>query len=116
MAKKLQRKPKHIPMRTCVACREKVDKRRLTRVVRTPANDEGERSIVIDPTGKQNGRGAYLCDNPTCWERAVKKRVLDHALKTELSDGEREMLLLFISAETTRARQQPAVPATANNV
>ena len=97
MAKKQQHKQKHIPMRSCVACRQKMDKRQLTRIVRTA--DEG---VVIDPTGKRNGRGAYLCDDPLCWQRAVERRTLDTALKTELTGVEREMILAFhvVSAET----------------
>jgi predicted RNA-binding protein YlxR (DUF448 family) len=52
----------------------------LTRIVRTP---EGE--VVIDPTGKLNGRGAYLCDKPGCWERAVSTPILSRALNVPLS-------------------------------
>jgi predicted RNA-binding protein YlxR (DUF448 family) len=48
---------RHIPRRTCVVCRATGDKRALTRLVRTP--DDG---VHVDPTGKRNGRGAYLCD------------------------------------------------------
>ncbi len=101
MATQKQRKQKHVPMRTCVACREKVDKRRLTRIVRTPVDETTGVSdgVVIDRTGKRNGRGAYVCDKPSCWERAVKRRILDTALKTELTDTEREHLLASVSAE-----------------
>jgi hypothetical protein len=75
------------PQRTCVACRQKSDKRQFTRIVRT---DQG---ISIDPTGKRNGRGAYLCDQAACWERAVHKGLLDTALKTHLTAGERATIL-----------------------
>lgn len=78
------RRQKHVPQRTCVICREKVDKRRLTRIVRTP--DSG---VMIDPTGKENGRGAYLCDNPDCWEKAVQqKQLLQKALMVTLQPEE----------------------------
>ncbi len=78
------RRQKHIPQRTCVICREKVDKRRLTRIVRTP--DSG---VVIDPTGKRNGRGAYLCDNPECWDKVVQqKQQLQKALMVTLQPAE----------------------------
>ena len=94
MAKKKQpRRPKHVPQRTCVACRNKYDKRQITRIVRTTPNDDGETSVVIDITGKRNGRGAYLCDNPTCWQNAIKRNMLNIALKTELTDGEKAMIL-----------------------
>ncbi len=79
---------KHIPQRTCVACRRQFDKRQLTRLVRTA--DEG---VVIDPTGKRSGRGAYLCDQSECWEKALgKARLLNQALNTQLSDAELEAL------------------------
>lgn len=68
---------KHIPQRTCIVCRETSAKRTLTRLVRV---SEGE--VEIDPTGRKNGRGAYLCDNPSCWERAVSTPLLERALRT----------------------------------
>jgi len=52
-----------------------------------------EPSVVIDPTGKLNGRGAYLCDQPACWDRAVNQaNLLDQALKTKLTPQERAAL------------------------
>jgi uncharacterized protein len=71
---------KHKPQRTCIACRETGDKRALIRVVRIP---EGQ--VRVDPTGKANGRGAYLCQQASCWEKALQKKMLDRALKTNLS-------------------------------
>jgi predicted RNA-binding protein YlxR (DUF448 family) len=79
----------HIPQRTCIVCKEKKDKRLLTRIVRTP--DSG---VIVDPTGKRNGRGAYLCDEVVCWNSAVASRIIDRALRTELSNEERQELLL----------------------
>lgn len=72
-------KPKKIPMRRCVACHQMKDKRELIRVVRSP---EGE--IFIDPTGKKNGRGAYLCRNSDCIAKARKAKSLSRELKTEI--------------------------------
>jgi len=85
MSKKKQpHRPKHVPQRTCFVCREKGDKRQLTRLVRTP-----EGSVVIDPTGKQNGRGAYLCDQSACWEKVLANgRLLNQALKTTVSEAD----------------------------
>ena len=74
---------KRHPQRTCVVCREKKDKRALTRLVLT---DTG---LQIDESGKMRGRGAYLCDNPDCWERAVSSSVLAKALRAELSNDDR---------------------------
>lgn len=71
---------KHTPQRRCVVCRETAAKRTLTRLVRT-----AEHGVQIDPTGKVNGRGAYLCDNPDCWERASKSDILAKALRTTLT-------------------------------
>ncbi len=70
---------KHVPIRTCIACRTQRPKRELIRIVRTP---EGE--VHVDPTGKAKGRGAYLCPDVTCWERVLKRNtILSHALKVE---------------------------------
>lgn len=97
--KKQQPRQKHVPQRTCIACREKRDKRQLTRVVITP--DDG---LVLDSTGKRNGRGAYLCEQPVCWENAVKRNLLATALKTELSEADKLLIQSSqpapISAET----------------
>jgi predicted RNA-binding protein YlxR (DUF448 family) len=68
-------KVKKIPQRMCVSCREMKNKRDLARVVRTP---EGE--IIIDKTGKKSGRGAYVCLNAACVEKARKEKRLDKAL------------------------------------
>ena len=81
-------RPKHVPQRMCVACREHAAKRTLTRVVRTP-----EGTVAIDPTGKRNGRGAYLCERPACWESAVRTGGLARALKRTLEPGPAERLL-----------------------
>lgn len=70
---------KKIPMRQCLGCREMKPKRELVRVVRTP---EGE--IHIDLKGKMSGRGAYLCHNAQCLQRAVKSRAISRALETEI--------------------------------
>lgn len=82
---------KHIPLRTCVGCRETLPKRSLIRIVR---NEQG---VQVDPTGKMIGRGAYLHNQRSCWERSLKGS-LAKALKTELTEEERERLAAF--AET----------------
>jgi predicted RNA-binding protein YlxR (DUF448 family) len=75
------------PQRSCIACRVTVDKRELIRFVRTPAGE-----VSCDPTGRQPGRGAYLCDENRCFERARKGHLLDRALKTKLSEDDYERL------------------------
>lgn len=87
--KKKVKRPKHIPQRTCVGCREIQAKRTLTRVVRT---DTG---IVIDPSSKTPGRGAYIHNLKICWQAALKGK-LANALKIELSDADRKILLDFM--------------------
>lgn len=79
MVKRLQRR-RHVPQRTCVACRVSRPKRELVRVVRTP-----EGAVMVDDTGKRSGRGAYLCGQRDCWETALARRQLEHALKVTLT-------------------------------
>jgi len=73
-------------MRMCAVCRDKENKRQLTRLVRTADG------VVIDPTGKLNGRGAYLCEQPVCWERALSTDLLSRALRAPLTDADRARL------------------------
>jgi len=86
MSGERQQAVKHVPVRTCVVCREKANKRALIRVVRT------ELGIQVDPGGKLNGRGAYLCDRASCWERAVTTDILNKALRTSLTADDRQRL------------------------
>ena len=73
-------KPKKIPMRMCVGCREMKPKRELIRVVRSP---EGE--VSMDPVGKKPGRGAYVCRSVDCLKRAIKQRQLERQLEVQLT-------------------------------
>ena len=86
MVKKQKRRDKHIPQRTCVGCRQVLSKKELMRIIRTP---EG---IRYDPTGKADGRGAYLHDKRSCWEQALKG-VLAKTLRTEMNGKDRDYLL-----------------------
>jgi len=81
------RRPKHIPQRSCVVCREKQDKRQLVRLVRQP---DGQ--VAVDPTGKQNGRGAYLCHQPDCWDKALQTDILSKALQTTITQENKAAL------------------------
>lgn len=81
---------KHVPQRTCVSCRKIRPKREMVRIVCTP--DQG---VKIDESGKASGRGAYLCPERKCWEKALSEKRLEHALQTGLSKEEWEALLEF---------------------
>lgn len=76
-------KPRKVPTRTCTGCGSTSDKRRFVRVVRTP-----EGHVEVDPTSKANGRGAYLCADPDCFEMARRRRRLDSALRVSLRDDD----------------------------
>lgn len=74
-------KPKKIPMRMCVGCREMKPKPELIRVVRSP---EGE--VTLDPVGKKPGRGAYVCRSAACLNRAIRQKQLERQLETPLGE------------------------------
>ena len=84
---------RHVPERTCVACRQEAAKRELIRIVRTP-----EGRGAVDPTGKRAGRGGYLCRARSCWELALNRKVLDHALKTTVGPEDLAVLTEFARA------------------
>ena len=65
-----------IPMRQCTGCREMKSKKEMIRVLRTSENE-----IILDATGKKNGRGAYICPSMACFEKAVKSRGLERSFK-----------------------------------
>lgn len=92
-------RPKRVPQRTCVACRSTEAKRGLVRVVRTP-----EGRVELDPTGKANGRGAYVHEARACWDEALKKDRLGRALKVALSAGDMEQFKAH--AETMPAARE----------
>ena len=73
--------PKKIPVRQCLGCREHKPKPELIRVVRSP---EGE--VSLDFKGKKPGRGAYVCPDPTCLQKARKSRALERAFSAPLPD------------------------------
>ena len=77
---------RHRPQRSCVVCREKKDKRMLTRLVMA----QGQ--LHADATGKMQGRGAYLCGKPGCWTSSSTVPQLARALRQELSEDDRDIL------------------------
>jgi predicted RNA-binding protein YlxR (DUF448 family) len=79
--------PRREPVRTCVGCREEAGKRALVRLVRGP-----DGVVRRDSTGRAPGRGAYLHDDPDCYELARRRRALQRALKAEVPDALWEQL------------------------
>lgn len=68
-----------MPQRICVACRRTDAKRTLVRLVR-----DADARVHIDPTGKRNGRGAYLCNDLACWDQALRRHTLERALRVSV--------------------------------
>ncbi len=68
-----------IPMRKCVGCGEMKSKKEMIRVLKTT-----EDQVILDATGRKNGRGAYLCFNKECLKKAVKNKGLERSLKMEI--------------------------------
>ena len=75
------------PQRTCAACRQVKAKREMLRLVRNPGGD-----VEIDVSGKKEGRGTYLCRDRACWEKALKGKQLEHALKGSITREDLERL------------------------
>ncbi len=95
----LMMKQRHIPVRTCVACRSTDEKRDLLRIVRLP-----DGTASYDSRGKASGRGAYLCPRQSCLALARKQKRLERALKVEQIP---ESLFVELSALATEP-EQPA--------
>ena len=68
-----------VPMRQCIGCQEMKNKKEMIRVIKT-----AEEEILLDATGKKNGRGAYLCRSMECFEKAVKSKGLERSLKIKI--------------------------------
>ena len=81
---------RHIPQRTCVACRKVRPKRQLIRLV---CSSNG--SVEVDTGGKKVGRGAYLCRAQECWEAGLRDGRLEHALRATLALENREQLISY---------------------
>ncbi|MSQ11893.1 MAG: YlxR family protein [Dehalococcoidia bacterium] len=82
----------------CVACGRKQEKRTLLRVVRTPQG-----ALELDEKGKKPGRGAYLCGDHTCWESALQRKRLEHALRMTLTAQDKQL----IKAQASRLAAAP---------
>ncbi|HZC07064.1 MAG TPA: YlxR family protein [Ktedonobacterales bacterium] len=110
--RKPQPRQKHIPQRTCIACREVRPKRELIRVVRTP-----DGHVQLDPTSKKSGRGAYVCARRSCWDIALKKGKLEREFETTLSAEDRAALEAYYASlpeeHVVPAKTTPKPPAQA---
>ena len=111
---KQPQRPRHVPQRTCIVCRQVRPKRELIRVVRTPAGH-----IELDPTGKKSGRGAYLCARRSCWEPALHQGRLEREFEIAIPAEDRPALEAYLdslppepttppSKKPTRQREKPA--------
>jgi len=83
-------KPRHVPQRTCVGCRSTSAKRGFVRVVRG-----ADGRVSVDPTGKANGRGAYLCATQACWDVALKRGRIGQSLHVTLTEEDRLSLAAY---------------------
>ena len=89
-------KSKHIPQRTCVACRQVREKKNLIRLVCTP-----DGIVAVDISAKKPGRGAYLCPKKDCWQVVLRKGKielisrLEHALRTRLRNNNLQVLIEY---------------------
>lgn len=72
---------KKIPMRKCIACGVQKPKKELIRVVKNKENE-----VSVDFSGKANGRGAYICNDKSCFDLAIKKNAFNRALETKIED------------------------------
>ena len=81
-------KTKKVPQRKCIACQDRDSKKGLIRIVKTKENQ-----IFLDPTGKANGRGAYICKDAQCLQKAIKSKALNRAFKIEVPDEVYEHLI-----------------------
>jgi uncharacterized protein len=85
------KRSKHIPQRLCISCRTSTPKRGLIRIVRT-----AEGRVVVDTTGKLNGRGAYVCAEPQCWHHLIERNTLASALRLQsVTEEDRAILMSF---------------------
>lgn len=78
---------KKIPLRQCIGCGEMKSKKEMIRILKTADNE-----IVLDVTGKKNGRGAYLCNSKECFEKTIKSKGLDRSFKMSIPNEVYDLL------------------------
>ena len=84
-------KPKKVPLRKCTGCKEMKDKRQLIRIVKI-----SDGAFRLDPTLKQAGRGAYVCNNKSCFDQSRKKRGFERSFKSRVPQEIYENLQISI--------------------
>lgn len=94
---------KHTPIRTCIGCGGERAKRELVRVVRTTEGD-----VVADPTGRRNGRGAYIDPSSECLEKGLAGGALSRALEAPVTEELRERLRRDLAAIASQRQQSVA--------
>jgi predicted RNA-binding protein YlxR (DUF448 family) len=92
---------KHVPERTCIACRQRRAKWELVRIVRST---KGE--LEIDLRGKKAGRGAYICKAKDCWETALTKKRIEYALKYKVTAEQSAAFRQYLENLCTNAEEQ----------
>ena len=85
---------KNIPQRTCIVCRTQKNKNELLRIVKNKEN-----IIKVDESGKEPGRGAYICYNMDCFERAKKSKKLERTLEIKINDDTYEQIKYAIESK-----------------
>lgn len=93
---------KKIPMRQCVGCQEMKPKKEMIRVLKLASEDNEETEIVLDATGRKNGRGAYICPNSDCLKAAIKNKGLERSFKMPIPKDVYEMLTKEMEELETR--------------
>lgn len=91
-------KTKKIPMRKCVVSSEMFPKKELTRIVRQP-----DGTVVVDPTGRLNGRGAYISLNPSLVEKAKKSKIFERQLEIKIEDVFYDELFAYLEHKKARS-------------
>ena len=88
---------KKMPMRQCIGCGEMKPKKEMLRIIKT-----AEEEILLDTTGRKNGRGAYICPNSECLKKAVKGKGLERSFKMAIPKDVYEMLTKEMEEFETR--------------
>ena len=93
---------KKVPMRQCVGCREMKAKKDMIRVIKTTLEDGSTSEILLDTTGRKNGRGAYICPNGECLQAAIKNKGLERSFKMPIPKDVYEVLTKEMEEFETR--------------